>query len=44
MVVWFQAERDTRTNEVLLTEIVEPAAREGTAGPQEAAIPDTPAV
>ena len=42
--VWFQADRDTRTNEVLLTEIVEPAAREGTAGPQEAAIPDTPAV
>jgi heterotetrameric sarcosine oxidase delta subunit len=42
--VWFQAERDTRTNEVLLTEIVEPAAGDGTAGPQEAAIPDTPAV
>jgi heterotetrameric sarcosine oxidase delta subunit len=42
--VWFQAERDTRTNEVLLTEIVEPAAREGAAGPEEAAIPDTPAV
>jgi hypothetical protein len=29
---------------VLLTEIVEPATRAGTAGPQEAAIPDTPAV
>jgi heterotetrameric sarcosine oxidase delta subunit len=42
--VWFQAERDTRTNEVLLTEIVEPTARAGTAGPQEAAIPDTPSV
>ena len=42
--VWFQAERDTRTNEVLLTEIVEPGPREGTSGPQEAAIPDTPAV
>jgi len=42
--LWFQAERDTRTNEVLLTEIVEPAARAGTAGPQEAAVPDTPAV
>jgi heterotetrameric sarcosine oxidase delta subunit len=42
--IWFQAERDTRTNEVLLTEIVEPASPAGTAGPQEAAIPDTPAV
>jgi heterotetrameric sarcosine oxidase delta subunit len=42
--VWFQAERDTRTNEVLLTEIVEPAGRTGTSGPQEAAMPDTPAV
>jgi methylglutamate dehydrogenase subunit B len=42
--VWFQAERDTRTNEVLLTEIAEPAGRAGTSGPQEAAIPDTPAV
>jgi sarcosine oxidase subunit delta len=42
--VWFQAERDTRTNEVLLTEIVAPGAAEGTAGPQEAAIPDSPAV
>ena len=42
--VWFQAERDTRTNEVLLTEVAEPSAREGTSGPQEAAIPDTPAV
>jgi heterotetrameric sarcosine oxidase delta subunit len=42
--VWFQAERDTRTNEVLLTEIVDPAAQQGTAEPQEAAIPDTPAV
>jgi heterotetrameric sarcosine oxidase delta subunit len=42
--VWFQAERDTRTNEVLVTEIVGRTARAGTAGPQEAAIPDTPAV
>src|SRR5512132_1607845 len=40
--VWFQAERDTRTNEVLLTEVV--PERRGTAGLQEAAIPDTPAV
>jgi heterotetrameric sarcosine oxidase delta subunit len=42
--VWFQAERDTRTNDVLLTEIVDVAARQGTTGPTEAAIPDTPAV
>jgi heterotetrameric sarcosine oxidase delta subunit len=42
--IWFQAERDTRTNEVLLTEVVEPSAREGAAGPQEAAIPDSPTV
>jgi sarcosine oxidase subunit delta len=41
--VWFQAERDTRTNEVLLTEIVDPG-RAGTPGPQAAAIPDAPAV
>jgi heterotetrameric sarcosine oxidase delta subunit len=41
--VWFQAERDTRTNEVLLTEIVDAAARAGTAAPYEAPIPDTPA-
>jgi heterotetrameric sarcosine oxidase delta subunit len=41
--VWFQAERDTRTNDVLLTEIVDVAARPGTAGPYEAPIPDTPA-
>jgi heterotetrameric sarcosine oxidase delta subunit len=42
--IWFQAERDTRTNEVLLTEVVESASPAGTAGPQEAAVPDTPAV
>jgi heterotetrameric sarcosine oxidase delta subunit len=42
--VWFQAERDTRTNEVLLTEIVEVASREGIGAAQEAPIPDTPAV
>ena len=42
--IWFLAERDTRTNDVLLTEVVEPARAAGTAGPQEAAIPDTPAV
>jgi len=42
--VWFQAERDTRTNEVLGTEIVEPSARAGTPGPESVATPDTPAV
>ena len=41
--VWFQAERDTRTNEVLLTEIVDPG-RAGTPGPQAAPIRDAPAV
>jgi heterotetrameric sarcosine oxidase delta subunit len=41
---WFQAERDTRTNEVLRVEIPEPAGRAGTPGPQEPAIPDSPAV
>ncbi len=41
--LWFQAERDTRTNEVLLTELVEPR-REGAAGPEAPAVPDTPAV
>jgi heterotetrameric sarcosine oxidase delta subunit len=29
---WFQAERDTRTNEVLLTEFARPAAGEGAPG------------
>ena len=42
--IWFQAERDTRTNEVMLTEVVKPSEREGALEPQEAAIPDTPAV
>jgi heterotetrameric sarcosine oxidase delta subunit len=42
--VWFQAERDTRTNQVLLTEIVDLAAPAGTAAPHEPPIPDTPAV
>jgi sarcosine oxidase subunit delta len=41
---WFQAERDTRTNEVLQAEIVAPASRAGTPGPPDAPIPDTPAV
>ena len=40
--LWFQAERDTRTNEVLVTELVE-GATPGPA-PEAAAVPDTPAV
>ncbi len=40
---WFQAERDTRTNEVVTVERVSPA-RDGTPAPQEAAVPDSPAV
>ena len=36
--LWFQAERDTRTNEVLATELV---GRQPGAGP--VAVPDTPA-
>ena len=39
---WFQAERDTRTNEVLTTELVAP--RDGRVpAPEAAAVPDTPA-
>jgi sarcosine oxidase, subunit delta len=41
--IWFQAERDTRTNEVLLTEIAEPSARVGAPGAEGVATPDTPA-
>jgi sarcosine oxidase subunit delta len=41
--IWFVAERDTRTNEVLRTEI--PAASGARApAPAEAAVPDVPAV
>ena len=40
--LWFLADRDTRTNEVLKTEL--PRIGEGELGaPREAAIPDTPA-
>jgi sarcosine oxidase subunit delta len=42
--IWFQAERDTRTNEVLLTEIVDPSSRAGTPEPESVATPDSPAV
>jgi heterotetrameric sarcosine oxidase delta subunit len=41
--LWFQAERDTRTNEVLSTELVGRYASAGPA-PEPAAVPDTPAV
>ena len=41
--LWFQAERDTRTNEVLRTSIVEVGASDGSPAPEVAAIPDTPA-
>ncbi len=40
--LWFLAERDTRTNEVLRTEL--PHGEGATPAPQEAAVPDTPAV
>ena len=40
---WFQAERDTRTNEVLAVERVT-QARGDLAAPQDASTPDTPAV
>jgi heterotetrameric sarcosine oxidase delta subunit len=40
--LWFQAERDTRTNEVLATELVRRRAGAGPA-PEAARVPDTPA-
>jgi len=40
---WFQAERDTRTNEVLTTAFVERSGQAPPA-PEAAATPDTPAV
>jgi heterotetrameric sarcosine oxidase delta subunit len=40
---WFQAERDTRTNEVLLTEVPRPAPRESAPGPEATpAVGDSP--
>jgi heterotetrameric sarcosine oxidase delta subunit len=41
--MWFQAERDTRTNEVLKTEVVQPAGA-GAPAPEQASLPDMPAV
>jgi sarcosine oxidase subunit delta len=42
--LWFLAERDTRTNEVLSTELPTPAPREGRPAPADAAVPEPPAV
>ncbi len=41
--LWFQAERDTRTNEVVTTEVAAPS-REAPTGPEAPATPDAPAV
>ena len=42
--VWFQAERDTRTNEVLAVEIPAASPREGTPAHEVTETPDMPAV
>jgi heterotetrameric sarcosine oxidase delta subunit len=42
--VWFQAERDTRTNEVLSVEIPAVSPREGTPAHEVTETPDMPAV
>jgi methylglutamate dehydrogenase subunit B len=42
--LWFLAERDTRTNEVLNTEFPRPGAEQGESAAQEAAVSDTPTV
>jgi len=42
--LWFVAERDTRTNEVLRTELQSAPSDAAQPGPQEPAVPDTPAV
>jgi sarcosine oxidase delta subunit len=42
--VWFQAERDTRTNEVLSVEIPVVSPREGTLAHEVTETPDMPAV
>jgi heterotetrameric sarcosine oxidase delta subunit len=42
--VWFQAERDTRTNEVISVEIPSASPREGTAAHGVTETPDLPAV
>ena len=40
--LWFLAERDTRTNEVIRTELPQPGG--ATPAPHEAAVPDAPGV
>jgi heterotetrameric sarcosine oxidase delta subunit len=42
--IWFQAERDTRTNEVLSVEIPDTAVREAIAAHDVTETPDTPAI
>ena len=42
--VWFQAERDTRTNEIIRVEIPSPSPREGIAVDGVTETPDMPAV
>ena len=42
--LWFHAERDTRTNEVLRTELVEPTRERGAGVPEAPVISDTPGV
>ena len=42
--VWFQAERDTRTNEVIRVEIPSASPREGIAAQGVTGTPDMPAV
>jgi sarcosine oxidase subunit delta len=42
--VWFIAERDTRTNEVLRSEVAAATSGQAAPAPEAAAIPDTPAV
>jgi methylglutamate dehydrogenase subunit B len=42
--LWFQAERDTRTNEVVRSELAAPGVAEASAAPEAAATPDAPAV
>jgi heterotetrameric sarcosine oxidase delta subunit len=41
--VWFLAERDTRTNEVLKTELPRPPERAGMPGPEAPSTPSPPA-
>jgi heterotetrameric sarcosine oxidase delta subunit len=42
--IWFQAERDTQTNEVVRVEIPSAASREGMAAHEVTETPDMPAV